>query len=297
MSEVVLRAEFSGILKLGQLEIPCFVLENKKRVISQREVVNVLSGDRKGNLDRYMNASGVRDFMPTKFLDRPLSKSTIVFTVGGATAHGYEAEDIVDICDAYLKARDAKKLALSQLHLAVQAEIFIRSCAKVGIVALIDEATGYQAVRDADDLQVKIQAYIAKELSDWTKTFPQEFFDQLYRLEGRPIPSPPKPFPLRFGKYVMNFVYDTLDPDVADWLRKNNPQPQGTKHHHQWMTRPFGHPRLERHIMSVLGIEKASTSIENCRENLARAFSNSRTKKQVKKQVPIALDQLEMTFI
>jgi hypothetical protein len=34
----------------------------------------------------------------------------------------------------------------------------------------------------------------------------------------------------------MQFVYDTLDPELADYLRKNNPKPSGKKHHHQKFT-------------------------------------------------------------
>lgn len=299
MSKNLPRAEYSGILKLGATEIPCFVLENKKRVIAQREVVNVLTGHSKGILGRYVNVSNLRDFMPQKFVGTNLRDVALVFRAGSSTVYGYEATDIIDICESYLKARSANKLLPSQHSLATQAEIFIRSCAKVGIEALIDEATGYQSVRDADELQIKLQAYIAKELSEWTKTFPKEFFDQLYRLEGKPIPQPPKPYPLRFGKYVMAYVYDTLDKDVSDWLRKNNPEPQGTKHHHQWLTQEFGQPRLVRHLMSVLGIMKASTSTEICRENLARAFGNVRKISRAKRITRPSPDhsQLDMTFI
>jgi hypothetical protein len=209
-----LVAEHAGLLKLGEYELPCFVLNNKKRVLIMREVVHLLTGHRKGGLERYTNAGGVRDYMPEKFVDHPHRTAAIAFKANNRLAYGYEAEDVIAICDAYLKARQNKELLPTQYRLAVQSEIFIRACAKVGLIALIDEATGYQAVRDAKELQIKLAAYISKDLNEWTKTFPTEFFEQLYRLEGREVPIPPKPYPKRFGRYVMQFIYDTLDPEL-----------------------------------------------------------------------------------
>jgi hypothetical protein len=294
MDKIGLWAEHSGILKLGEIEIPCFVLNNKKRVLVQREVIYLLTGNRKGGLDRYTKAEGVKDYMPTKYVDMTHKESAVLFSVGNTVAYGYEATDIIDICEGYLQARTAGTLHPSQHELAAKAEMFIRASAKVGIEALIDEATGYQAVRDADELQVKLKAYLAEALNEWTKTFPKEFFGQLFRLEGRRAPVPPKPYPLRFGRYVMRYVYDTMDPDVADWLRENNPKPAGQKHHFQWLTKDFGYEKLSRHLMSVLGIMKASTSMESFKENINRAFPEARAKRR-SKRVPD--NQTELTFI
>lgn len=309
MKQITLKAEYPGILKLGDVELPCFVLNNKKRVLVQREIVNLLTGNRKGGLPRYINSKNIKEFMPKKFVDEAYKESIVPFipTSGGLIAHAFEAEDVIDICTAYLKAREKSrennatfKLTADQEAIAAQAEIFIRACAKVGIVALIDEATGYQNVRDADELQIKIKAYIAADLREWMKIFPREFFEQLYRLEGRIAPIPPKLYPLRFGRYVMNYVYDTMDIDIANWLRKHNPKPGGEKHHHQWFSE-FGYEKFARHLMSVLGIMKASTSMENFRENLNRAFTHEKEQRRkltpLKKAVKTPYNQEEMTFI
>jgi hypothetical protein len=138
---------FQGILQVADLSFPVHVLNNGKRVIAQREIVGILTGNVKGDLDRYFRASNLADFVPKKFLDKNLSQATIKFNYGKQLAYGYEASDLIEICDMYLKARDAGKLLFSQKKLALQAEIIIRACAKVGIIALIDEATGYQKVR------------------------------------------------------------------------------------------------------------------------------------------------------
>jgi hypothetical protein len=75
-----------------------------------------------------------------------------------------------------LRARDAGVLLPNQFHLAERAELIIRASAKTGIDGLIDEATGYQEIREADALQVKFKTYLSEELREWTRTFPREFF-------------------------------------------------------------------------------------------------------------------------
>jgi hypothetical protein len=47
--------------------------------------------------------------------------------------------------------------------------------ARVGIIALVDEATGYQEVRDHEALQEILKRYISEELLVWVRTFPMEF--------------------------------------------------------------------------------------------------------------------------
>ena len=102
----------------------------------------------------------------------------------------------------------------------------------------------------------------------------------------------------------MRFVYDTMDRDIANWLRENNPNPAGEKHHFQWLTEDFGYPKLIRHLMSIMGIQKASTTMENFKENLYRAYPEARihrqrriNEKRRKKIKDIGQTELEFTYI
>ncbi len=131
---------------------------------------------------RYLSAKNLQPFVPEKFKEKSLDQAAIILDIGGRKAHCYEGEDIVDIIGMYLDARkkeriDQKKILLpSQEHLADQAEIIIKSLAKVGIAGLIDEATGYQYVREKDALQAYLEKIIRKEIAAWVQMFPNEFF-------------------------------------------------------------------------------------------------------------------------
>ena len=285
MSEIILEAMHSGILKLGEYEIECYVLENELRVLAQNKVVYLISGGRdSGDLGRYLRAKSIHNFLPDKFKGGKYKYNVHKFRAGNRIVYGYAGEDIVDICNAYLKARTNGTLQVSQANIAERADIFIQACAKTGINAVIDEATGYEYFKMANDLQIKLQAFIIEGYREWTLTFPKEFFMQLYRLEGIRAPIPVRPYPKRFGRYVMRFVYDTLDPDIADWLRANNPNPESKRHHFQKFS-DFGYRKLIDQLMSVLGIMKASTTIEIFKENLARAFPNARTQRIKRRQI------------
>jgi hypothetical protein len=260
-------ALFPGKISIGVGKYLCYVLDNHKRVISQREVVRALTGQSKGDISRYLDAQYLKPFISSKLV----ADQTIQFTIPGnpVTANGYEATLLLDICDAYLTARDVGMLSINQKHLAKKAEIIMRACAKVGIIALIDEATGYQQFRHKQELQLKLQAFIADEMQEWAKMFPDEFWFELARLES--IHYSPRSRPLRWGKYVMMFVYDAMDADVGQELRKKNPDPHFLQNHHQWLKK-FGRDKVHDQITKVVTVMKLCNDMGDFRRKFSRLF-------------------------
>jgi hypothetical protein len=261
-------ALFPGKMDLGGTPCTVYVLDNRKRVMAQREVVRVLTGNLKGGLDRYLHA--LREYLDPEAI---LSQA-IRFKIPGAPreGNGYEATLLLDICDAYLRARDAGVLNGQQLELAKRAEIITRACAKVGIIALIDEATGYQEFREKQELQLKLQAFIAEDMQDWARMFQPEFWFELARLEG--IHYSPRSRPLRWGKYIMAFVYDAIDEDVGKQLRSKNPDPHYKQNHHQWL-KEFGRQKVHDQIERVITIMKLCDNMEEFRSKFARVFKKA----------------------
>ena len=258
---------FPGKLSIADGKYLCYVLDNGKRVISQREVVRALTGQSKGDISRYLDSQNLKPFISNKLV----AGQTIQFTIAGnpVTANGYEATLLLDICDAYLKARDQGVLASNQAHLAKQAEIITRACAKLGIIALIDEATGYDKFKKKQEYQLKLQAFIADELQEWARMFPEEFWFELARLEG--VHYSPRSRPLRWGKYVMMFVYDAVDADVGKELRKKNPDPHFLSNHHQWL-RKFGREKVHDQITRIVTVMKLCNDMNEFRQKFMRLF-------------------------
>ena len=166
-------------LIIGDTEIQCYVLENEIRVISQASFLQALGRHRKANvrqgesLPAILQGKAINRFISQETIEK--SKPIRFRTPAGVMANGYRAEILPEVCEIYLKARDAGVLPANQEHVAKQADILMRGLAHVGIIALVDEVTGYQRDRARDALAQILEAFIAKELQPWIKTFPSEF--------------------------------------------------------------------------------------------------------------------------
>lgn len=173
-------------LKIGQAEIPCFVLEGGRRVITQKgltEALQLVRGENREPLRELFQAEAVQPFVSPALVQA--AEAPIRFRVlGGPIEWGYEATILTDICTAVLTARRERTLSPAHLHIAARCEILLSGYARTGIIALVDEVTGYQADRKRDELQKILAAYVQPELLKWSKQFPDEFYEQMFRLLG-----------------------------------------------------------------------------------------------------------------
>ncbi len=198
------------------------------------------------------------------------------YTKENVDAFGFDGEIIIDFCRAVLYARRVGHLAGAALDYADQAERLLVSIGKTGIAGLIDEATGYQEVRAKDALAKILEQYVAKELQLWTKTFPEEFYKEIFRLRKWDWFNP-KRFtrPSVFGHWTNDFVYDRLAPGVREELCARNPKLETGRRkdkHHQWLTGDIGHPQLRAHLDGVIRILRGSRSWGEFRNFLDRFY-------------------------
>jgi hypothetical protein len=263
-------AMFHGDLTIGDVVFPCYVLNNGKRVITQREVVGLMTGTAKGGIDRYLQSSSLRGYIDSNHI----KEQTVQFRISGVnkSATGYEGTLLIEICEAYLKARDNGALSDQHANLIKRAEIIIRACAKIGIIALIDEATGYQKVRAENALKLKLQAFISEDLQEWVRMFPEDFFIQLARLEN--VHYSPKSRPIRWGKYVLAFVYAAVDKDVAKALKERIPNPQHGQNLHQ-LLKEYGKEKVIAQIYQVLGIMKTCKDMDEFKQKFDYIFKEA----------------------
>lgn len=267
-------AKWPGVLRpFGEeSQIPCYVLEDGRRVISRTGATGVLTeGKGGGNLESYINTRAVKKFLPADFLG-DLIEFSIPGTTTNKSTQGMQAETFLEICKAYIKALEAGELETDrQREIAAKCAMFVAAVAKVGLIALIDEATGYQFERPLDALQFKLKVFLEEEMRKWEKTFPDELWIQFSRLtnwQGSSINARPK----YWGKLVNELVYDYLDPDVAKWLRENVPKPLHRQNYHQWLSSQFGLKKLLEHIWMLIGMASACHSIRDLREKMAEKY-------------------------
>lgn len=260
-------AEYNGVLEIGDLSLPCAVLSDGSRVLTEMEFMKAMRMYRSGALS-VRRERGAREplylaFKNLKpFVDKYLSDvhtQTLPFkTLGGNIAHGIRAEIIVDVCDVWLAARDAGVLGPRQRLVADKAQILKDALAKHGIRKLVDQVTGFQESSDQQEIARFLAAYVRKELRHWVSTFPRSFFEQLCRLKGVPFPKDNMRLPQYFGIIVNDLIYTRIAPGVLPELREVNPVvgPKGRRKakHHQFMAESVGHPKLLNLVGRIEGI-------------------------------------------
>ena len=275
--EAIPVAKYSGVLPIGNVELDCAVLDDGTRVLSERAVHRAFGSKRGGshwkrmkeneggaNLPSFLSAKNLEQFTPKALVKDLVDPVRYQVTEGGAVANGMRADLLPDICGVYLAARREGELHHSQEDMAKQAEVLMEAFAKVGIVALIDEATGYQVDRAHDALRLLLGKYIAEGLQKWIHTFPDTFFSELDRLYGNPKTSP-RSRPQYYGKFINKYVYDPIEHGyVKAELDKLNITDEGKRRarFHQWLT-DEGRTILTRQIGKVEGIMEMCDDIEH----------------------------------
>lgn len=265
-------------LRIDNIELSCYVLEDGTRVLSQAGFLEALGRHPKANVRNEGTEERVPPILQGKSISPFISKEVleksrpITFrTPHGVRASGYRADLLPQVCEIYLKARDAGALPKNQEHVARQAEILVRGLANVGIIALVDEATGYQELRAKDALTRLLEAFIAKELQAWIHTFPDDFYRQLFRLRGLEFPRDPVKRPKYFGILTNDIVYKRLAPGVLEELQRVTPRSDNGRPKHKYfqrLTSNLGYPKLREHLGSVVTMMKLSHEWSDFREKL-----------------------------
>ena len=267
-------------LRIGDVEIPCYVLEDGRRVLSLGGMVKALGmsigtagGGEGDRLASFAAGKAISPFVSKDLASRMNSPVRFQAPTGGTTATGYEATILADLCDVVLAVRAAGALRPQQEHIAHQCEILVRGFARVGIIALVDEATGYQKERAKDALATILEAFIAKELQPWIQTFPTEFYQELFRLRGLVFPSASVKRPQYFGVLTNDIVYKRLAPGVLEELKRVTPRNEDGRpkaKYFQSLTNNTGYPKLREHLGKVVMMMQLSDSYVDFKVKLER---------------------------
>lgn len=294
---------YANTLNLAGTQLPCAVISGPngiQRVLSEHGITRAILGSRSGASKRLKKAadyggallplfvapSQLEPFISNELRDGPLEP--IDYRDGDRIVRGYDASILVAVCDVWLKAREAKALQTQQLAKAQQAEILTRALAQTGIVALIDEATGYEKVRPQNALQEYLKLVVREQLAAWVQKFPEEFFVNIYKLRGWVWPGMKKNRYSVVGHYINDLVYKRLGPGVLDELTRKSPKnSRGNRSNklHQWLTKDVGHPMLAQHLHSIVMLQRVA---------IANGYSWQKFVNMVDQAIPRKGDTLEL---
>lgn len=278
MTEHLPRVIASGVLEVFN-DLPCYVLDDGQRIFKLSNLTKALRGKEHGKFGNYLAASNIQKHLPARIV--PLSdeihdrvpQGVVEFTHNNKTEKGYNSEDFMDVCIAFIEAGHSEELSDVQKEILVNANRYIMACAKVGITALIDEATGYQNLREDNALQLKLKFFLSDQLRDWEKTFPDELWRQFGRLTNwkGSINSRPR----YWGKLVNELIYECIDEDLAKYLKENKPLMSSHTKYHQWLNDNYGVRALTEHIWQIIGMARGCDNIAQLKELANKEFKKS----------------------
>ena len=275
-------------LRIGSIEIPCYVLEEgaveqdeDRRVITISGMQEALGLSASGGSPRL--ASFAATLAAKANTHKDLSsrlESPIEFVMpGGGVAKGYSALLLGSFSDAILEARKNGQLTDRHKEVAESAEIVMRGLANVAIIALVDEATGYQYIRQRLELAEILDRFLSDRLNSWTKTFPDTYYIELFRLKGWDYHglTAGDAKPSEVGRITREVVYRRLHPGIVRELEKQNPivdysSGRRAHKHHQWLTREIGHPALREHLAKVITTMTLSNDWVSFERNLTKVL-------------------------
>jgi P63C domain len=256
-------------VNIAGVDIECYVLENEMRVLSQRglqRAVGIIEGGRRRGETRLVSfihrfeekVAGLQ--LLSSHLNSPLEFRPLH---GGRTAFGYEATILSDICEAILSARKAGLIRSDyQVRIADRCELLMRGFARVGIIALVDKATGYDKVVTKKAYEEILKKYISRELQKYTAIFPDDFYYEIFRLRDWNAANIRKR-PGVVGRITVDIVYGRLAPNVLAELKRlseRNKRGQLKNKLYQHLTPDFGHPKLREHLAAVVALMRASSN-------------------------------------
>jgi hypothetical protein len=290
-------AKRAGTIEIGDISIPCAVLADNTRVLSERAITKAFGGKRGGShwrrlkenpdgayLPIFLSAKNIKPYINNE-LSESLGRRRLYRTKkGGAAAYGIEASLLPKICNVYLNMRDVENaLTVSQVPFSVQADIIMRGLAEVGIVALVDEATGYIEEKRKQEYRELFQAFIREQVREYEKEFPRQFTDNLYRFYELE-PSSHGKHPQFFGKLTRKYIYEPLANSkgaILEMLDEKNPvvsERGGRKYKmFQFLEDTIGLPSFRAHLWQVVGIMNSSRNKAEFDRAFNRAFPRSGT--------------------
>lgn len=280
-ANTVPMTNYTGKLRIGDRDLDCAVLDDGIRLISQGDILRALgraeSMGRRSDVAPFLSAANLREYISKDLLEE-LTPIEYRQQDNTPIKTGYPAAVLPAVCEVYLSAREDGALAKSQLPAAQAAETLMRGLARVGIDALVDEATGYQEVRGRDELQRLLASYVDEAFRPWVRRFPDEFFTQVFRIYDLEKPEGGRR-PQFIGGFISEYIYGGLPDGVLEELRNVNPTNASgnrARRHHQHLTEVTGHTHLDRQIASVITLMTISESKDQFKALYAKRFPPKR---------------------
>lgn len=275
----ILKAWGKGPLKLMDVELDCYILEDGTPILSKGKMMKAIGRQWKGasrsDMPNFVGAINLQPFVRPELEEK---MKGIDFYDGGRLISGFHADTLADVCNVYLEARAANILTKSQLPIAQVCEILIRSFAKIGLRALIYEQLGFEKFKHPEAFRMLIESYLALELRKWSKEFPDDLFFQMDRIYGNEKTTS-RNRPMYYAKFLRKYIYEPIEKGVVlkrlDEKTPRDSKGRKTKRLFQSASEEIGLPAIRAQIWQTVGVLKTSPNKRSFENNYAKLMGQS----------------------
>ena len=279
---MISKAECYAPVEFGPIIINCAVMPDGECLITKTGFMKALgksapSAKNKyliGNLPPFLARECLKPYI-TNDLIQSASEREILLPQGHR-ALAFTADLFLKVCEIYMKAsHENPKLPKTIKETANFCTAIIASLAGVGLTALIWQKTGFHKISDKDSLEKLLSKYLTEKEMEWVRQFPQDFYDQIYRLKNWPNPTVINHrYPI-VGKITRDIVFSRLAPKLLDKLDELNPKLGNGKRkhcHHQHLTQDIGKLELKNHLYAIRGLMRGCKSWDEFYDLLNRFY-------------------------
>lgn len=260
------------------IDVDCYVLDDptKTAVISQRGMGAALGMGISGSrLPRFVNGRAMANHVGPelrKKLENPLIFQA--FTGGPSSpppskVNGYDVTILIDVCKAVAAAEsDGKPINPAVVK---QTHIILSASAKAGIKGLVYALAGYDPTRE--EVIEAFKYYVREEAREYEKEFPDQLYEEWYRLYE--LPKPEKNRPWKFKHLTVDQIYYPLARSRGKVYEltqaKRARAGERWKRLHQFLSE-VGVKALRTHLGQLLGIARISKTKEQYEGHVNQLF-------------------------
>ncbi|NOX84301.1 MAG: hypothetical protein GXP06_15205 [Alphaproteobacteria bacterium] len=264
------------------LDVECYVLddESKTAVISQRGMGAAIGLGKSGGsrLPSFLAGERIAPYVGRELqakLENPLRFQSP--SVGAnqplSIVFGYDVTILIDVCKTIVAAENDGSLLTRQNHIAEQAHIILNASAKSGIKQLVYALSGYDATRE--EVVEAFKFYVREEAREYEKEFPDQLYEQWYRIYELPKPERNKPW--KFKHLTVDQVYKPLARSSGKILELTKSQRTSSderhKRLHQFLS-DIGVKALRQHLGQLLGIAQISKNKSEYENHIRTVFGD-----------------------
>lgn len=266
------------------LDVECYVLDDatKTPVISQTGMAKALGMSARGNTFPEFISSKAMEGAVSGELKEKLQNPLLVQWVNDSgeqpptTVNGFDAALLIDVCNAIARANAEGRMGKRYRKIVDHAAIMIGASAKSGIRNLVYALSGYDVTKE--EVIAAFKMYVREEAREYEKEFPDQLYDQWYRLYQLPRPERNKPW--KFKQLTIDQVYHPLarsNGRIHQLLSAQRAASgQKSKKLHEFLA-DIGVKALRTHLGQLLGIAQISDDQHEYERHVQKVFGVQQT--------------------